>query len=124
MEELAKALLPGANGTIFIAKQFMCTGDKFGFTWNISVFGEDAVVHLENVPGPRRAEVVARASAVASAKKNLQRLVYRRGRVQVWEFPLPHVSRGRNVASDDPKSPLGYGKGATPVKAPDDGYLM
>lgn len=128
MEELAKALLPDAGGRIFVAKQFMCKGEKFGFTWNISLFGEEAVQHLEGISSrPRRAEVGARVSAPTSApdrKKTQQKLVYNRGRMKIWEFPLPHVQRGRNVASSDPSSPLGYGKGATPVKAPDEGYLM
>ncbi len=124
MEELAKALLPGANGTIFIAKQFMQRGETFGFTWNVSLFGEGALLHMETIAGPRRAGVGARHAATAPAgRTNLQKLVYSRGRMQIWEFPLPHTG-SRNVAKADPRSPLGFGKGATPVKAPDDGYLM
>lgn len=122
MEELAKALLPGANGRAFVAKQFMCKGDTFGFTWNVSLFGEEAIQHLETLKGPRRAGVEVRAPDSAPAN-TLQKLVYSRGRMKIWEFPLPHTGV-RNIAKADPRSPLGYGKGATPVKAPDDGFMM
>lgn len=132
MQRLAAYLLPKADGSVLIAKQFVIKKGQLAYAWNVSVFGDSSLALVEgmapSVP-PTNGVAVTQAAPAANAKTTLVRVVRdtRDGRghgVRIEEFPLPHASLFRNRPTDGMTMgkippPLGHGKGAVWVEAED-----
>jgi hypothetical protein len=126
MQQLAAYLLPKADG-ILIAKQFLIKDGRLVYTWNVSVFGENALCLIEGM-APIAPPINGAAPQQAVPKKTTNIQVVRDTRdgrgngVRIEEFPLPHASQLRNRPSDGMvmgklPPPLGHGKGAVWVEA-------
>lgn len=130
MLELAKKIVPVMDGKVLVAKQFVQRDGKLGYAWNISIFGEEAVRKMEDLLRPKRGTrsvphtPTERELVPGERGENLAQVV-RDTRsdsgdgVYIVSFPLPHVSPDRNNPSEDAsgRSPLGWGRGATPLKS-------
>lgn len=132
MARIASIVLPAAGGKVLIAQQFVMKDGKMGYSWNVSVFGDDtlqlvegllgetglelSIPGLEQVPEP---SVAPDDSQSASLIKVLRDTGPRdEGGVKIVSFPLPHVRPGdRNNPGKADGSPLGHGKGAALVRS-------
>ena len=117
MEQLARLLLPVCDGTVLIARQFSLRGGKFGYTWNVSAFGDAALLAIEAVapnviPKPTAVVKAVPTSTPSNGKISHIRKYRGAGLVRgIWTYPLPHVM------DQDRNAPNEKGKGATLVSA-------
>jgi len=117
MEMLAKLVTPVG---VFVAKQFIYRGGKFGFCWNVSIFRGE---HLEALKAVKLAPPAPQAPPVPRDEPQDDRWkegIDMEGEVFYYlDFVLPHASANRNAPTkgmaegDVLPAPLGHGRGVT-----------
>lgn len=126
MSRLAGQLLRLVGSRVLVAQQFIIKDGKLGYSWNISVFGDEAALKISKTLQALEALPPAESRGVPEQEEDRSPRIKvlrdtgprERGGTKIMSFPLPHV-RGsdRNRPTKAENSPLGYGKGAQIVKA-------